>query len=71
MTTPNVDWFALSPRWRCSPPPRICLLAAALLPPGGRRPFSAFIAAAGFVTAGVFAVLVFDDTRERALIVER
>ena len=69
VNTPNVDWYALSPELALLATAAVCLLAAALLPPGGRRPFSAFIAAAGFVTAGVFAVLVFHDSESARTIV--
>ncbi|MFN2471379.1 MAG: NADH-quinone oxidoreductase subunit N [Gaiellaceae bacterium] len=63
---PSVDWFALSPELAMLGAAAVCLLAAVLIPPGGRRPFSALVCAAGFATAGVLAALVFvesDDAR--------
>ncbi len=69
MNTPNVDWYALSPELILLGAAALCLLTAVLLPPGGRRPVSAFIAAAGFVAAGVFAILVFNDSENASRIV--
>ncbi len=53
--TPEVDWLALSPSLALLAASAICLLGAVLVPRAARRPFSAVIAGAGFLTAGVLA----------------
>jgi NADH-quinone oxidoreductase subunit N len=58
--TPEVDWLALSPSLALLAASAICLLGAVLVPRAARRPFSAVIAGAGFLTAGVLAGILFD-----------
>ena len=58
--TPEVDWLALSPSLALLAASAICLLGAVLVPRAARRPFSAVIAGAGFLTAGVLAAILFD-----------
>jgi NADH-quinone oxidoreductase subunit N len=69
MTTPSVDWYALSPELVLLGTAAACLLAAVLLPPGARRPFGAFAATAGFVAAGVLAGFLFHDSEHVKTIV--
>ena len=67
--TPSVDWYALSPELIMLGTGAICLLAAVLVPANARRPFVAFVAAAGFVAAGVVAAFVFNDSENAKTIV--
>ncbi|MFL6034325.1 MAG: NADH-quinone oxidoreductase subunit N, partial [Gaiellaceae bacterium] len=60
LDTPHVDWLALSPELSLLAAAGVCLLAAVLLPGWARRGTAAFVALAGFVTAGVFAGVVYD-----------
>lgn len=60
IATPKVDWLALSPALALLAAAAICLLGAVLVPTGARRIFSATVAGAGFVAAGVLAAFVFD-----------
>jgi NADH-quinone oxidoreductase subunit N len=57
---PPVDWFAISPELSLLAAAGICLLAAVLVPAGGRRATAALIGAGGYVAAFVFAVLLYD-----------
>ncbi len=69
--TPEVDWLALSPTLALLGASFVALLAGVILPAWSRRGFTAFVAFAGFVTAGVFAGVVFDRSLEgEALIAE-
>jgi NADH-quinone oxidoreductase subunit N len=69
--TPSVDWLALSPALSLLAASGLALLGSVLLPSWGRRGFAAFAVFAGFVTAGVFAGVLFDRSAEgQALIVE-
>ena len=69
--TPTVDWLALSPILALLGASGVALLGSVLVPWWMRRGFTAFVAFAGFVTAGVFAAIVFDETAEgRTLIAE-
>jgi NADH-quinone oxidoreductase subunit N len=69
--TPKVDWLALAPALALLGASGVALLGAVLVPRWLRRPFGAFIAFAGFVTAGVFAGILFDRSAEgEALIAE-
>ena len=71
ITTPKVDWLALSPTLALLGASGVALLGSVLVPWWMRRGFTAFVAFAGFVTAGVFAAIVFDETAEsRTLIAE-
>jgi NADH-quinone oxidoreductase subunit N len=65
--TPHVDWLTLSPELSLLGAGAVCLLVAVLAPAGSRRGISAFVALAGFVTAGIFAGVVFDRTVHDAL----
>ena len=56
---PHVDWFLLAPSNALLTASAICLLGAVLFPTGTRRAATAVVCAAGFVTAFVFAVLIF------------
>ncbi len=69
IATPKVDWLALSPALALLAAAAICLLGAVLVPSGSRRVFSATVAGAGFVAAGVLAVFVFDRTPEQQLLI--
>ena len=62
--TPKVDWLALSPTLALLAAAGIALLAAVIGPAWFRRGFAAFVTFAGFVTAGVFAGVLFDRTPE-------
>jgi NADH-quinone oxidoreductase subunit N len=71
ITTPKVDWLALAPTLSLLGASGVALLGSVLVPWWLRRGFTAFAAFAGFVTAGVFAGFVFDETAEgRTLIAE-
>jgi len=56
---PHVDWFLLAPSNALLAASAICLLGAVLFPSGARRAATAVVCAAGFLTAFVFAVLLF------------
>src|SRR5262249_56783078 len=58
--TPHVDWLTLSPELSLLAAGAICLLVAVLAVPPWRKGISAFTALAGFVTAGIFAGVVYD-----------
>jgi NADH-quinone oxidoreductase subunit N len=69
--TPTVDWLALSPALSLLGASGVALLGSVLVPRWGRRGFCAFVALAGFVTAGVFAGILFDRSADgRSLIAE-
>src|SRR5687767_2396736 len=71
ITTPKVDWLALAPTLALLGASGVALLGSVLVPWWMRRGFTAFAAFAGFVTAGVFAAIVFDESAEgRTLIAE-
>ena len=57
--TPHVDWLTLSPELSLLAAAAVCLLVAVLARPWWRRGLGAFFALAGFVTAGIFAGVVF------------
>jgi NADH-quinone oxidoreductase subunit N len=65
--TPSVDWLALSPELSLLAAAAVCLLAAVLLPGWARRGSGAFVALAGFVTAGIFAGVVYDRSATATL----
>ncbi|MFL6016615.1 MAG: NADH-quinone oxidoreductase subunit N [Gaiellaceae bacterium] len=67
LDTPHVDWLALSPELSLLAAAGVCLLAAVLLPGWARRGTAAFVALAGFVTAGVFAGVVYDRSASATL----
>jgi len=58
--TPHVDWLTLSPELSLLGAAAVCLMVAVLATPTWRRPLGAFFALTGFVTAGVFAGVVYD-----------
>ena len=64
--TPKVDWLALSPTLALLGASGVALLGSVLVPWWIRRGFTAFVVFAGFVTAGVFAGIVFDESAEGA-----
>ncbi len=68
--TPNVDWLALSPTLALLGASFVALLGGVLVPWVLRRGFTAFIAFAGFVTAGVLAGIVFDRSAEGRPLIE-
>ena len=69
--TPTVDWLALAPTLSLLGASGVALLGSVLVPWWMRRVFTMLAALAGFVTAGVFAAIVFDETAEaRSLIAE-
>jgi NADH-quinone oxidoreductase subunit N len=65
--TPNVDWLTLSPELSLLAAAALCLMVAVLLPGPWRRPVGAFFAFAGFITAGVFAGVVYDRSANAVL----
>jgi NADH-quinone oxidoreductase subunit N len=67
MPTPNVDWFALSPSLALLGASALCLLGAVFVPAGQRKPYSASVAALGFVGAGVMAGWLYMDTTRATL----
>jgi NADH-quinone oxidoreductase subunit N len=69
--TPKVDWLALSPTLALLGAAGLALLGSVLVPWWMRRVFTAFSAFAGFVTAGVFAAVVFAESAQgRSLIAD-
>ena len=71
IATPKVDWLALAPTLALLGASGVALLGSVLVPSWLRRGFTAFVAFAGFATAGVFAAVVFDQSAEsRTLIAE-
>jgi NADH-quinone oxidoreductase subunit N len=71
IATPKVDWLALAPTLSLLGASGVALLGSVLAPWWMRRGFTAFAAFAGFVTAGVLAAIVFDESAEgRTLIAE-
>lgn len=69
MTTPQIDWFALSPVLALLSAGSLALLAAVLVPHGWRKPFSFGVTALGFATAFGFAAAVFAGSERSAGIV--
>src|SRR5204863_5502561 len=65
--TPHVDWLTLSPELSLLAAGAVCLLVAVLTPGTWRRPVGAFFAFAGFITAGIFAGVVYDRSAQAAL----
>ena len=69
--TPKVDWLALAPTLALLGASGVALLGSVLVPRALARGFAAFVTFAGFVTAGVLAAIVFDESAEaRSLIAE-
>ena len=69
--TPKVDWLALAPTLALLGASGVALLGSVLVPSWMRRLFAAIVVLAGFITSGVFAAIVFDDTTQGvALIAE-
>src|SRR5260370_38110611 len=61
------DWVTLSPELSLLGAGEISLMLAVLVPRGSRRPLSAFTAFTGFITAGVFAGVVYDRSANAVL----
>ena len=71
IATPHVDWLALSPALALLGAAGVALLGSVLVPAWFRHAFSATVTAAGFITSGVFAGVVFDrSTRPVVLIAD-
>ena len=69
--TPKVDWLALAPTLSLLAASGVALLGSVLTPSWMRRWFTALVTFAGFITAGVFAAIVFDESADaRSLIAE-
>jgi len=64
---PHVDWLTLSPELSLLAAAAVCLMTAVLAPAPWRRPIGAFFALAGFITAGVFAGVVYDRSANAVL----
>ena len=64
---PTIDWFALSPSLALLAASGLALLGAVFVPMAARKLFAAFVAAAGFVGAGIFAGWVYAETPEATL----
>jgi NADH-quinone oxidoreductase subunit N len=64
--TPHVDWLTLSPELSLLGAGAVCLMVAVLATPTWRRPLGAFFTLTGFVTAGVFAGVVYDRSADAA-----
>ena len=62
--TPQVDWLTLSPELSLLAAAAFCLMFAVLTPRSWRRGLGGFFALAGFVTAGVFAGVLYDRSPE-------
>ena len=67
--TPKVDWLALSPVLALLGASGVALLGAVLVPRWMRRALGATVAFAGFVTAGIFAGVVYYETSEAQSII--
>jgi NADH-quinone oxidoreductase subunit N len=65
--TPHVDWFVLSPELSLLGAGAVCLMLAVLVPAAARKPLSALVAFAGFLTGGIFAGFVFAHSAGPAL----
>jgi NADH-quinone oxidoreductase subunit N len=69
--TPKVDWLALAPTLALLGASGVALLGSVLVPRWLARGLAAFVAFAGFVTAGVLAGIVFVESSDaRTLIAE-
>jgi len=66
---PHVDWFAISPSLALLGATALLMLVAVFAPRATRRAVSAIVCGAGFVTALVFAVLVYDRSAQGKAIV--
>ncbi len=67
--TPSIDWFALSPTLAALAAAALALLLSVLVPRSMRRPVSAFLVGAGFLTAGVLAGYVYWKSPEAQSVV--
>jgi NADH-quinone oxidoreductase subunit N len=69
ISRPHVDWFALAPSNSLVVTAGIVLLAAVLVPRDRRKPFSASVCAAGYLTSLVWAALLFSRSEHGQAIV--
>jgi NADH-quinone oxidoreductase subunit N len=69
ISRPHVDWFALAPSNSLVVTAGIVLLAAVLVPRDRRKPFSASVCAAGYLTSLVWAALLFSHSEHGQAIV--
>jgi NADH-quinone oxidoreductase subunit N len=67
MTTPTVDWFALSPPLALLAASAVALLGAVVVPVVARKAFAAVAAALGFVAAGVLAGFLYSESPRATL----
>jgi NADH-quinone oxidoreductase subunit N len=67
MTTPSVDWFALSPSLALLTAAALAILGAVSVPVVARKVFSAVVAALGFVAAGIWAGLLYSESPSATL----
>src|SRR6185295_9446230 len=67
IATPTVDWLTLAPELSLLAAAAVCLMAAVLVPAPWRRGVGAFFALAGFITAGIFAGVLFDHSTNATL----
>jgi NADH-quinone oxidoreductase subunit N len=65
--TPHVDWFLLSPELSLLSAGAVCLMLAVLVPAAWRKPLSAAVAFAGFLTGGIFAGFLYAHSSHAAL----
>ena len=68
--TPTVDWLALAPTLALLAASGVALLGSVLVPAPMRRFFSALVVFAGFITSGVLAAIVFDETTNGLALIE-
>ena len=66
---PHVDWFALAPSLSMVAAAGLLMLVAVLVPRAVRKPVSAAVCGAGFLTAFVFAAVLANDSPRGAAIV--
>ena len=66
---PDVDWLALAPVFSLLGASGVALLGSVLVPRWLRGSLAAVVTAAGFVTAGAFAVYLFREDEQASLVV--
>jgi NADH-quinone oxidoreductase subunit N len=67
--TPKVDWLALAPVFSLLGASAVALLGAVIFPRWLRSSLAAVASAAGFVTAGVFAIYLFVEDEQSTVVV--